>query len=281
MEQCELCGCVVLTSEMESVGMPLDPLIQKKVNALVKGCREDDVEGVREKIKMGVRTYVDESAKHNRPASDEASACRIACYNTTPLRAACAASSFKIVALLVERGSADVNARDVNGNTPLAAAAAADSSYIIVEYLIAKGADVNLKDAVGQTALYDMGSVKVANALLEAGADVDTLDIDGMTPLINYCASVASINKWGINKRVPKGWYVEFMVSVGADLGIKDKAGMDALDYTFKNQYWKDAWAILTNGTLSKDYLDQLLPKARAAKASKELIDLIASNASQ
>ena len=75
--------------------------------------------------------------------------------NSTPLHAAVWFGKPQMIELLIKNG-ASVNAQDHLGNTPLHAAVAvgdADKQFHIAELLLNNGADVNLKNAEGQTPL--------------------------------------------------------------------------------------------------------------------------------
>ncbi|QOJ78899.1 ankyrin repeat domain-containing protein [Infirmifilum lucidum] len=64
--------------------------------------------------------------------------------------------------------------------------AAARGDYGKVKELLDRGADVNTRDKYGWTPLHyaaDGGHLEVARLLLDRGADVNTRDNDGRTPL--------------------------------------------------------------------------------------------------
>jgi len=133
----------------------------------------------------------------------------------TPLHVAAQDGHKEIAELLIDKG-ADVDAQDVNGWTPLHSTAY-EGHRGIVELLIVKDADVNAKDVNGRTPL-DLGiftseiadllrkhggrtaeelALRIAafrgdlagvQAQLDAGADVNTKDGDGWTPL-HYSAN--------------------------------------------------------------------------------------------
>ena len=113
---------------------------------------------------------------------------------------------------MLMRMGADVNRRDVNGFTALTLATL-NNHITCVESLITAGADVNIKDLLGQTALIyavnkghfecvtellkggadgnsslhwvvDNGKTALLDLLVLAGADVNSLDKDGVMPLM-------------------------------------------------------------------------------------------------
>jgi ankyrin repeat protein len=105
-------------------------------------------------------------------------------FGTTALMIS--ATDIAKVRLLVERG-ADVNRASKQGRTALSIAAMSDQSSEIVRYLAAKGADLQAKDAFGNTILTaaamgnDLNTLRIA---LDAGVDVNTAGVTGVTPLM-------------------------------------------------------------------------------------------------
>jgi ankyrin repeat protein len=118
------------------------------------------------------------------------------------------------VKLLIEAG-ADVNAKSDDGSTPLMVASGAWHPEVVT-LLIEKGADVNAKDTAGKTSLmfaagtqiitarFGSGGVweaqadserkgarRIVDLLIDKGADVNSSDNDGRTPL-DYVAD----NHW-------------------------------------------------------------------------------------
>lgn len=101
----------------------------------------------------------------------------------------------KEVATYIKNG-ADVNAKDENGSRPIISAVNSQS-YEIVKLLLSNGAKVDAKDSYGQTALFaaceapvfeENGKTffKIAKLLVKHGANVNTIDGDGIS-LIKYC----------------------------------------------------------------------------------------------
>jgi hypothetical protein len=105
-----------------------------------------------------------------------------------PLHSAAYYGNFKVVQKLIEYGS-DIDARDENGWTPLRWASAGrhfkDGSA--VRLLLGRGADVNARaDDDGSTALHwasKCGALEIVRLLLEYGADIEAVTVDGKTAL--------------------------------------------------------------------------------------------------
>ena len=79
-----------------------------------------------------------------------------------------------------------INARDGTGAT-LLMIASHDGNLKMAELLVENGADVNAKDKAGTTALMkasDMGKLEIAELLVENGADVNAKDKAGTTALM-------------------------------------------------------------------------------------------------
>lgn len=136
----------------------------------------------------------------------------------------------EIQELLLEFG-ADPELTDNRGATALHYAVGSGDALQMIPRLLEKGAKVN---AVAQgwskqtpfmvaSRLYFQGNdpvryAKVMRLLSEHGADIDTVDDDGFTVLIN-----AVVND--------KPDLVRLMIELGADVDIKAKDGLSALDW--------------------------------------------------
>ncbi|HTS48751.1 MAG TPA: ankyrin repeat domain-containing protein [Bryobacteraceae bacterium] len=163
----------------------------------------------------------------------------------TPLLSATSANDAATVKLLLDKG-ADVNLADQAGNgtgaggqTPLMNASA-EANVEIMKMLLAKGAKVNAVSAPkgldvknGPIALGLLTPLHFAAAsgsgpepiklLVDAGANVNALDVRGMTPLMIAVATDRS------DPRV-----VKLLLDKGADPGIKSKLGETASDWAKK-----------------------------------------------
>ena len=90
----------------------------------------------------------------------------------------------------------------------------------IVEFLLSKGANAKFKDSI-QTVLHiaaNRGRKDIAELLLAHGADINAPDWEMITPLMGAA----------LNGHLDM---VKFLVSKGANLKARDKAGDDVLEY--------------------------------------------------
>lgn len=124
----------------------------------------------------------------------------------TPLMAAAFAGSSDCAAELLRLG-ASTHSRSSEGYDALMMASACmrkqDNPFefaAVVELLLAYGMDANAKTADGQTALMFMGraeesedNVAVAQMLIDAGADIDTIDKHGCTALVYTARKAPSV----------------------------------------------------------------------------------------
>lgn len=195
-----------------------------------------------------------------------------------PLHLAVSNGQVDIVKLLISHG-ADVNTSDGNGQTPLQLAA----SSIMIDVLNVQGLEIDAVNNNGDTALISAcknGDCVIVNKLLcvgahvngitgscttplcaaccyiygydvvemllEHGADVNTRDVNGRTPLFVACSNghddtVNSLIKHGavLDENVQYGALknhhvstVYILIQAGAKINVKDSAG-DSLLHTF------------------------------------------------
>ena len=113
---------------------------------------------------------------------------------------------------------ADPNVIDSRyGTTPIFHAAFRGKKKIS-QLLISRGADVNARSNDGRTALHFIGGAPEVFALLiSKGADIDARDDDGNTPLHHTAMSGDTI-------------VAQLLISVSADLSIKNNKGQTALE---------------------------------------------------
>jgi uncharacterized protein len=133
---------------------------------------------------------------------------------------------------------ADANGRDDAGATPLMRAAHA-GNLAMVRTLLAAGADVNAADALGWTALMkavynadlDRGFADVAQALIDAGADVEARIGYGIRPLM----LAAGYGEAAV---------VETLLNAGADVVARNDGGLTAL-MMVKEKFYVDVINLL------------------------------------
>lgn len=120
---------------------------------------------------------------------------------------------------------ADVNAQDNNGVTPLMRASAKNCQDCVNILLKQKNINTNLKDFQGRTAItYSVYAEEVApaQALLKAGADINTRDSASNTPLMG--AVKAKNDRMAL-----------FLIQQGADLTAANAAGENV--FTLTDEY--------------------------------------------
>lgn len=184
----------------------------------------------------------------------------------TPLYWAVIAQSVEIAELIMQKGM-DVNTQDDNGETALHLAVGNDDIDIvkaliehnadvnsisengesgtplhhvvsreIAEYLLSRGADVDTQDSYGHTPLHEAvteGNVDVVSTLIDHGADINVRSHSGWTPL-HWAV-------WGRRKSV-----VRLLLSKGADvnarvLGYGCTTGWTPSYWTSTSSFLKDA----------------------------------------
>ncbi|HEY0665669.1 MAG TPA: ankyrin repeat domain-containing protein [Gallionella sp.] len=128
-------------------------------------------------------------------------------------------------------GGSDVNARDGEGGTALMLAAHS-GSLPIVEILLKAGADVNAAEGRGWTALMKAmynhelkrGFADVAQALIDAGADIEAPVTYGVRPLM----MAAGYGETEV---------VETLLEAGADVTARNEGGFTALMMVKQKHY--------------------------------------------
>jgi ankyrin repeat protein len=112
-----------------------------------------------------------------------------------------------------------VNFTDEKGFSPLLLAAYNDK-FVMVSFLLKNGADVNYSTSQGSIlhSVAYKGNTEIAKLLIDKGANVDTPDQNGTTPL--HYATMFSHNE-----------LATVLVKKGANPLKKDGTGQSALDY--------------------------------------------------
>lgn len=126
----------------------------------------------------------------------------------------------KVIKTLLD-GGANVEVKDKRGRTPLMLAVQSRNPEA-VSVLIEEGANVNSKDQAEGTALFGasgpFGNEAVVAELLDAGAQVNVYDKNGMTPLM-----------WAV--RFGDVQRVDALLKAGATVDAHDSRGLSAIDY--------------------------------------------------
>lgn len=139
--------------------------------------------------------------------------CKTKTYGDTPLHLATHQRSAQKMQSLVNSG-ADVNAQNSDNDTPLHLAIARGCDADILELLVRGGAALGIKGGNGRTALQYaifLDRENEARLLLGKGADPNTQDLDGRTPLHDSVAS----HKLGLD-------FIRQLVAAGADVNTED-----------------------------------------------------------
>ncbi len=202
------------------------------------------------KIKL-VREYLEKGADPN------------AYYRNSPL--ICWAANWERPAILQEllKAGADINARNFSknlarghtGETPLHIATLADNLEV-VKVLCEAGADVNSRDKLGETPLYEClpypSSRKVSEVLLEYGADINSVDHEGKTVLM-ACGN--TLNNASI---------VNWLIKMDIDYSLKCNSGGNLLWYVYKDSLMgrrmvrsgKDEFCVPNNAYVANNVYD-------------------------
>eukprot|EP00003_Mantamonas_plastica_P029067 TRINITY_DN6836_c0_g1_i7.p2 TRINITY_DN6836_c0_g1~~TRINITY_DN6836_c0_g1_i7.p2 ORF type:complete len:216 (-),score=55.57 TRINITY_DN6836_c0_g1_i7:425-1072(-) len=125
---------------------------------------------------------------------------------------------------LIENGY-DLSERNEERMTPLILATNHESTEIL-DLLIGANADLNGRDAISGTALHHAaanGNVKISRALLDAGSDVEELDMDFQTPLM-----------WACWVKEQNEEIIQLLLNHGADIDWYVQSGETAMDFALQ-----------------------------------------------
>ena len=142
----------------------------------------------------------------------------------------------------------------------------------IAKNLISNCVDINQADCRGDTALhlttygYIADSKSLITSLIEAGADIDSLNNEGFTPLlcaalnrkteigrllVGAGADIEAKDEYGetplqiaVSRNCPD--FVKLMISAGAELNLKNRSGQTSLAHSKKNGF-REISRLLTN----------------------------------
>ncbi len=111
-----------------------------------------------------------------------------------------------------------VNAKDKYGFTALHNIMT-EEQFEILELLLVEGADPNVKNDEGIASLHLAAWVKNADLLLKAGANINTVDLQGNTPLHILAGDGEE-----------RAEVIKFLISKGANKELKNKKGETAFE---------------------------------------------------
>ncbi|ODS63902.1 MAG: hypothetical protein ABS41_04450 [Arenimonas sp. SCN 70-307] len=177
----------------------------------------------------------------------------------TPLGVACASGNWRLARFLIERGARPDPAE---GQPALLAAAAGDDDPAGVQLLLRHKARVDARGQRQRSALHlacAAGNVEVVAALLDAGADRNARDADGLTPLLETARhgqaavlarlaqarpDIAAVDALGRNALVlaaaseagPE--LARHLIAMGVDPEQRDQDGRRALEHALGLGRW-------------------------------------------
>lgn len=145
----------------------------------------------------------------------------------TSLMSASWSENLEVAEFLLSKG-ANINAKCCNNKLSIVFEAGRIEKVEVVRFLIKHGA--NLNESLHASAM--VGDLKSVKLLLEKGANLNSLDRQGHTPLI--------MASWRGHINV-----AEYLIQKGADINVKDFSGSTALD---RARYWETSRFLKSHG---------------------------------
>ena len=152
-------------------------------------------------------------------------------HDAMPLHYAAHNGNTNAVSMLLKAGS-KINAQDADGDPPLQYALA-ENHLEAAKLLVKAGANINIKNRDGRAAVYWAQSAESLQFLIKAGADVNSGDNYGYTPLQN-AATAGDIDR------------IKLLIKSGADVNKSNEYGATPLINAVKKQS-EEAVNILLN----------------------------------
>ena len=192
----------------------------------------------------------------------------------TPLIIASSTKNVDVVRLLIENG-ADVNHIDNEGTTPISIALS-NGNIEIVRSLIENGADDNYNSDMLLLHASRVGTIETVRFLIEQGVNIDAVDDDGLSSLINalyednidiailLIENDADVDSLGYDENTPlmiasESMYVEIvelLIEYRAEVNERNDHGQTALTFALEmgNSYIRDL--LIANGADIKEEND-------------------------
>jgi uncharacterized protein len=223
----------------------------------------------------------------------------------TPLYAACEGGNWRAAKYLLDRGAKS----EWPGTEPaLLGAASGEDDTAGVELLLRHKSRINAVGRFGRNALHEAtlrGNLRIASALLAAGADADHPDQAGATPLMEairsgvdavvalFRTARVDINRVDRYRRTPlvlacstprtNASIVSTLLGMGARSDVRDEHGLSALDHALQRGRWdlvrcidpdRDLPAAISDDHLGEDATGETFERLRRA-ALADRVDLV------